>query len=397
VAVRETIILGGGIAGLACGRRLCDAGAEFAIVSPDIGGRIRRSRDGALNLGAYYVMDDYRHVRRYVRRGRKLGPLDRRVHVGNRSYSARNWRAVAYLAQSLRFRRLLREFRSHYEAFKRACEAASQARALRADPFLWDLYRGKASDLIEAHPIADFVDAFAAPGLHGSTFLPIRRLSGFVFLQFALPMIVPIHEFSFRRDAMIRGFEGAIRTGSAARIRRDGGLHRVELEGGEVMRARNLVVATPIDVSARLLDLGPVKEPVRAHMFQIAGTLRPPFTGGRIHLFGQDDSTLAIARQEDGSILFCSRDEKPDFERFFRTHRVVEHHHWNPAFNLEGDALLECERGENLYLIGDCNVCGLEDSFITGLYAANRILGRTGTGAESRTGHRAPPAGLAGA
>jgi hypothetical protein len=204
-------------------------------------------------------------------------------------------------------------------------------------------------------------------------------LSGFVFLQFTLPMIVPIHEFSFQTDTMIRGFEDAIQIGSALRIEREGDLHRVELEGGKVMRARNLVVATPIDVSRRLLDLGQVKEPVRAHMFQVAGSLRPAFARGGIQLFGQNDSTLAIARHENGSVLFCTRDEEPDFERFFQEHRVVEHHCWNPAFNLEGNALLECERGENLYLIGDCNVCGLEDSFITGLYAANRILGRTGT------------------
>ena len=55
---------------------------------------------------------------------------------------------------------------------------------------------------------------------------------------------------------------------------------------------------------------------------------------------------------------------------------IGNRHHWDPAFNLEGDTLLECEQGENLYPIGDGNVCGLEDSFITGLYAANRILGR---------------------
>ena len=38
---------------------------------------------------------------------------------------------------------------------------------------------------------------------------------------------------------------------------------------------------------------------------------------------------LAIARHENGSILFCSRDEKPEFERFFEHHRILEQHYWN--------------------------------------------------------------------
>jgi glycine/D-amino acid oxidase-like deaminating enzyme len=378
VEARDTVIIGAGMAGLSCCRRLCDEGASFTLVSEDVGGRIRLSRDGAQNLGAYYVMEDYHHVRRYVERGRELSVLASRVHLEDRSYTPRNWRSLVYLPQSIRMRRLLREFREHYEAFKRACETTSQAQAIRADPFLWNLYRTPASDLIREHRIADFVESFAAPGLHGTTFLPVSRLSGFVFLQFTLPIIVSVHEFTLRREALLRGFESDIRHGSVERIGRDGDLHRLELAGGEVLRARNLVVATPIDVSRRLLDLGPVKAPVEAHMFHMSGTLAPAFTREPIHLFGQEDSMLAIARHEKGSILFCSRDEKPAFERFFTEHRVLEHHYWNPAFNLEGDALLECEQGENLYLIGDCNVCGLEDSFITGLYAANRILGRAG-------------------
>jgi len=376
VKTRDTVIIGGGIAGLACARRLSDEGEEFTLVSEDVGGRIRTSRDGAQNLGAYYVMEDYRHVQRYVRRGRALNMLGSRVHIGDRSYTPRNWRSLAYLPQSLRFRRLLREFREHYEAFKQACETTSQAQAIRADPFLWDLYRGNASDLIRAHRIEGFVETFSAPGLHGSTFLPVERLSGFVFLQFTLPMIVPIYEFSFQKETMIAGFEGSIRLGSVARIDRHGDAHRVELDGGQALHARNLVVATPIDVSRRLLKLGPMKAPVRAHMFHIAGTLRPAFARETIHLFDQNDSMLAISRHENGSILLCSRDEKPAFEHYFEEHQVLDHHHWDPAFNLEGDALLECEQAENLYLIGDRNVCGLEDSFITGLFAANRILGR---------------------
>ena len=91
-------------------------------------------------------------------------------------------------------------------------------------------------------------------------------------------------------------------------------------------------------------------------------------------LFPENHPIFAIARQEAGLILFSSASRDPDFARYFSSWEVIEHHHWNPAFHLEGDALLECEREPGLYLIGDHNVCDLEDAYITGVYAANRIL-----------------------
>ena len=60
---QETIIVGAGIAGLACARRLHDARHPFLMIAENMGGRIQRSRDGAVNLGAYYVRADYTHVR----------------------------------------------------------------------------------------------------------------------------------------------------------------------------------------------------------------------------------------------------------------------------------------------------------------------------------------------
>ena len=127
-------------------------------------------------------------------------------------------------------------------------------------------------------------------------------------------------------------------------------------------------------MSARLLDLGPVKGPISAHIFLVRGDLRRPWAASIVSLFPPGGPVLALARQTGGSTVVSSISEAPDFARIFSTWEVVEHHHWNPAFNLVGDTLLECEQKPGLYLVGDHNVCDLEDAFITGVHAANRIL-----------------------
>ncbi len=76
--LHETVIIGGGIAGLACARRLYDSRRPFLLITEDVGGRIRKSADGTVNLGAYYVRSDYSHVNRFVDRGRRI----KRRHSG---------------------------------------------------------------------------------------------------------------------------------------------------------------------------------------------------------------------------------------------------------------------------------------------------------------------------
>jgi hypothetical protein len=57
---------------------LFDAGHEFVVISPGIGGRVLQSEDGALPLGAMYVRADYEHVNRFVIRGRRFNARRRR-------------------------------------------------------------------------------------------------------------------------------------------------------------------------------------------------------------------------------------------------------------------------------------------------------------------------------
>ena len=85
----ETVIVGAGIAGLACARRLHDSERSFLLITKNVGGRVRTSVDGTVNLGAYYVRDDYSHVNQFVDRGRRM--KRRQILRGDPSGSFSRW------------------------------------------------------------------------------------------------------------------------------------------------------------------------------------------------------------------------------------------------------------------------------------------------------------------
>jgi len=202
----------------------------------------------------------------------------------------------------------------------------------------------------------------------------VDRLTAFTLLVGVLDFVLPIFEFTFRFDLLTDGFEDAVRVDSVTEVTPTSNHYTVQTRHGGSVTADNVVVATPIDVSARLLDLGPVKSPISAHILLVRGALRPPWAAAIVSLFPPGDPILALAQQSGGSTVVSSVSEDPDLARIFSSWDVVEHHHWDPAFHLLGDELLECEQEPGLYLVGDHNVCDLEDAYITGVYAANRIL-----------------------
>ena len=370
----ETVIIGGGIAGLACARRLHNSQRPFLLITEDVGGRIRTSTDGTVNLGAYYVRSDYTHVNQFVDRGRRIKRRDLLRGDEGGSFTRSDVPLLAHLPQTIRFLRLMRTFRRHYESFQRDCLVVSQAEAIRSDPLLWDLYHEPASRFIERHRIEDVTRLYVAPGVRGTAFTSLDRLTAFTLLVGVLNFVLPIFEYTFRFDVLTAGFADDVLVESVTEVNSASNQYSIQTRRGGSVTADNVVVATPIDVSAQLLDLDLVKSPISAHIFLVRGDLRRPWAASLISLFPAGDQILALALQTDGSTVVSSVSGDPDFARLFTTWEVVEHQHWNPAFNLVGDALLEGEQKPGLYLVGDHNVCNLEDAYITGVYAANRIL-----------------------
>ncbi|EKD63812.1 MAG: protoporphyrinogen oxidase [uncultured bacterium] len=368
----ETLIIGGGISGLACANKLSANGRDFLLVTENIGGRITHSKDGKVCYGAYFVMKNYHNVKRFVRQLERISPLNVRFHKEDRVYSAFSFGVVKHFGEFLRTVRILFRFKKHYETFKKNCEMTPQADALEQDPYLWKLYNQKASDFINEQRIGYIAENYLAQMTHGTTFTPTDRIDAMLFLLMSLPVIVPTYKFEFLDEKISGNVKDKTVFASVKSIKKDRCSYRVKSSKGDFI-AKNIVVATPPHVSKKLLGLGKIKAPTNAHMFHIKGELREQC--GIVSVFDESDSTLALTKEQDGTFLFYSLLAKPAFSKYFIEHKIICHKFWNPAFNLSGFEVLKCKLAKNLYLIGDHNVCNMEDSFITGVYAANRILG----------------------
>ncbi len=373
----ETVIVGGGIAGLACARRLRDAQRPFLLITEDVGGRVRASRDGTTNLGAYYVRADYRHVSPFVERGRRIRRRQMLRGRTDGSFTRSDMPLLRHLPETVRFIRVMREFRRHYEAFKEQCLHISQADAIEADPLLSKLYREPARQFVRRHRIEEISRSYLAPAIHGTGFTSLDGLTAFTLLVGVLPTVIPVHEYAFRFERLIDGFEDDILIDTVTEIAETADGSLVRTRSNRTVAADNVVVATPTHVSARLLDLPSTKSPLSAHLFIVDGNLRAPWSEATYTLFHENRPLFAMAQLATGRMLVCAASPDPDLGAYFERSEVVEHYHWDPAFHLEGDALLDCEQRPGLYLIGDHNVCDLEDTFITGVYAATRILAAT--------------------
>ena len=138
--------------------------------------------------------------------------------------------------------------------------------------------------------------------------------------------------------------------------------------------SKKIVLATPITWSKNFANIKRTNKPVNTNMLHIAGKAQKKFSKGKYQLFSPFNEVQAIANLNNSTYLTYYRNEFPTLKRYFSDYKIISKHFWNPAGTINGHNLIESNRGNNMYLIGDYNVAGLEEAFITGIYAANQII-----------------------
>jgi len=369
----DTIIVGAGISGLACAKRLEEFDKDFLIISKEVGGRILTSEDGSVNYGAFFVCSDYHHVLQHVKLHSRIKLSDFCFHENDVSYPLFEPRLLLYLYQFMKIRKLLYRFRKSIQTFRKNAETTSQKTVIESDPFLYDLYKKTAVDLIREYAIEQGTDRYLSKALYSTTFSSIHEMNAFHFLLFLMPLITPIYTFIFEKEKMISPFQDKIIHGSVSDVCYSSGKYAVKAKKSTYY-AKNLVLATEIGWSKKLAGVTKINKSVSTNMLHVRGTPKRSIAKKKYHLFSHSSMVQGIADLQDGSYLFYYKNKQPSLERFFTNPEVIAHHFWGPAGRINGHFLIDSFRGNNMFLIGDYNVAGLEEAFITGIFAANQII-----------------------
>jgi len=385
----DTLIVGGGMAGMFCGMRLKDAGLPFLLLTERLGGRVMYKPEFKMNFGAVFYFDNYHHVKKILTPGPKVIESLWRVcfhRADGTRYGAFSPRILRHGWQLLRFLRFMKTFGRHYEAYKRNCETMQAKHALEQDPFLGKLFVQTAEQLIDDLDVAEVCRESVSLFAYACTGAKVDTLTGFDYCYLAQGLLMPIRHFVFDEGEMRRRL-GNVVVGSVTAVERVEGTWVVSTAGGDVFRARTLVMATTAHVAQALLGLPKIRSASRLYAYLVKGVPREAFRERDVHLFPDTSPVIYLARRHNAADEYELFSNVPvELDTYFERHELRWMQEWPQAIYTHPGFVLDQDMGGDLYIAGDHNGMGMEPAAISGIYAANRIIGKAAAGA-SRSPH----------
>lgn len=385
---RKIIIIGGGIAGISCALKLREAGEEFIMITDRLGGRIYYSDDEKVNYGAYFVMGNYHHVKKVLRKATGLSKINAQFHKSEDNYySLASLKTIRLLPQLFRFVFAMIRFSNHFEKYKKNCEIMPVREALDKDPYMRDIFYTPAADFIARNGFAGAHDAFFSMFSYACTAVPAEKINALDYLTLSCGLLLPIHRFVFDNAGMAERFRGALVAGSVASIEKKKELYVLKTKSGRKFTCEYAVVATPGSVTKKLLHLPFIRKSYLLQVFHVRGTLKDTYAGYRMNLFHEKSKVIIISVEDDGTyMVFASTKDTRHLGDYFKSYEIIGSVTWEKALYTEGKEIVDEQTaafGKNLYIAGEHNGVGMEPSAISGIFAANRILASIRRGGKS--------------
>lgn len=373
----ETIVIGGGMAGMSCALALRERGRDVQLLTDELGGRVCYRSDVDSNFGAVFYMDNYVHAKKILT---SKGPLnvklgDLMLHTSpDKAFKGMSATMVASLPQMLKFMRFMKKsFMPEYAAYKKDCETMQVKDAIKRHPSIERYFYMKASDVIEELGIDKICDNFISKFAYACTGSRINELCALDFLNVSQGVVVPLFDFSFDAEAIAQKLGGKVTITTVESIEKAAEGWEAICADGSCWTCTYLVVATPGLVTQRLLGIDEVRQPTTLVSYLVQGTPNAEIAKAGAHYFSDSFDIIACANRGDGTFNVFSRTEI-DLGEYFDEYEVLYYRVWPEALFTYGTQIQDQDWDENLFIAGDINGLGLEPAAISGIYAANRIL-----------------------
>lgn len=252
----------------------------------------------------------------------------------------------------------------------------SQQEALHKDNYLSELFHLPASQFICQYRFKHAADNFINKFSYACTGVTPDKITAFDFLNVCLGMVLPIHKFKFDCSAMEARLLGHLHYDVVTDIAREQDYYVVNTASGQIYQAEFLVMATPAVVTQQLLGLETIREACKLYAYHVHAELKDKYRKLKLNLFSPHSEIILTAREDDGIYLIYTRSKEANLSNLGTIHQVINTVSWEKAMYVRGDAFWEQEYKDKLYIAGDHNGLGLEPAAISGIYAANQIIGR---------------------
>lgn len=400
----ESIVVGAGAAGMNCCLELQKNNREYLLISPNIGGRICNDEERHMNYGAVFYFGTYKYMLQsglLIEGPDVLSSLSQGCchHDNGTQYPPISFTTATDAPSLLRYMKWMREeFIPAYTRFKDNCTVMEVQAALQKDSLICQLYTESAERMIERMgfgPIAnDLISMFA----HACTGTKIKDLTALDYLNTVQPLTMQIPPLKLlfclkRFDFDSEGTKARLAEGSGnvlidevATVVKEGEGWKVTTQGGKAFTCENLVMASPAHITKELLAPVPglpeldIRKASELTGYLVRGKIKPKYRSHSVHLFDDTIPIIYIAKRFDGDYeVFTEIDFEcmRRFDLYFDEWEVLGKKYWPYALYTAAHEALPQNLAKGLIMAGDINGLGMEPACISGIYAANKIMGRT--------------------
>jgi hypothetical protein len=220
----------------------------------------------------------------------------------------------------------------------------------------------------------DYVSKFS----YACTGVDMENITALDMMNCCMGLAIPIYRFSFDSKDMERRLGGRVKYATVIELQRNDRSSKVKTADGEEYTCDNLVLATPAVVTQKLLDLpGPLRQTCKLYVYHIDATLKPKYTTKQMNVFPFESEIVFTAVMDDGSYLVYTREnDERLLNKVCSSYKMIGMKAWDKAMYVYGQAYVEQQYGDQIYVAGDHNGLGQEPPAISGIYAANQIIKR---------------------